>query len=276
MNKVNLFFFCYKTETSLLMSSIKMAHAIFGERRLATHVLYDVAAPLTYEDQELLRNNFGNESLVIAPTYYNRNRNQHGQDCILGMLKCMNKYCSNNSIAVKIDPDTLVFDTSYVDKFDFYKNIVFSASFRQHPHYAMGLTYAIDSKILNELIQDVEQFPAHHEALENFEIGQRIFRLFGEQAVNRIFFSPESDGAFYIGEPHQLPTKEGNIERQLMRLGAYSCGWTYNATAQKDQPNYRKMQADFMRKAVTLKLTNTCQNSSKPSPTDCSEPEPQS
>lgn len=252
MGNINLFFFCYRTETNLLLNSVAMAHSLFGYRRNATYILYEAAQPLSYEDIKLLKETFP-ERTEIAPTYYNRNRNQHGQECILGMVEAMLSRTAIDEIAVKIDPDTLVMDTTYVDRMVKNNDIKFSASYRLHPHYAMGLTYAVSGFILDDLLDDIKAFPAHHEALENFEISQRIFRLFGEEAVARIPFGPNIPGGFYIGEPHDLPTKDGTAEKQLLQLGAYSCGWSYNANNLKDQTTYRQRQIDFMAKTRELK-----------------------
>lgn len=274
MGNVNLFFFCYRTETPLLLSSVAMAHKVFGSRRASTHILYEASNPLSYDNIQLLKETFPYKT-YIAPTFYNRNRNQHGQDCIQGMVKVMKEHTGKTEIAVKIDPDTLVFDTTYVDRMlkHFY-DIKFTASFRQHPHYAMGLTYAVNGNAFDELLRDIERFPAHHEALENFEIAQRIFRLYGEESVARIPFGPDIDGGFYIGEPHDLPSKNGLVEEQLLKLGAYSCGWTYNATNPKEQAKYRLRQAEFMAKTLEFKLkeidaiNNIDAGTQAPAPTD--------
>lgn len=243
--------FCYNEEAPLLQYTIQQLHNLNKDHEYSIDLFVDHTMPFSYNDEQTLYSILNGKGSIHI-TYYPRNGNQHGHDCIIGMLKAMKSVvkCPDDEIVVKVDPDTLVFDLKWLHTFASATTKYFTASYRIHPHYAMGLTYAIKPCIIDDIIKDEEDFPSHHDALENFEISQRVFRIYGEPGVIRIPFGPEAYKGMYIGEPHKLPTENGMVEQQLMRLTSYSCGWSYRATPVQDKMKYRQAQLEFLKYVV--------------------------
>lgn len=246
-------FFCYRGEGELLRRSTRQVIEVAKNsgRNVAVQVsiLYDAEHPLTHAELKALKDELP-EDTRFEPTYYFRNGNQHGHDCILGMLKEMDKasvlypYGECHAI-VKVDPDTMIRSLDYVFDLVDDKDAVFTASYKREPMYAMGLTYALEPYILSDLIADEEKYPSHHDALENYEISRRIIQQHGEDGVIRLEHGV-GVGDMCISEPHEVDKINDQMRAEIKGITAYSCGFSYNATPPDKKPEYRQRQYAFM------------------------------
>ena len=182
------------------------------------------------------------ENTRIFETTYRRTNMLLGGENLEGQVLAMKraKDETKSDIIVKVDCDTLIYQSDWLVKLAESKTAditgVFDFGFNCH-FSIYGFTYAIKSRIIDDLVKDVKKYPAHHHAWEDHEISSRIFRL----------RNGELDFAIrYLEGP-----QSGFIVRRLMDVNntfvnSQACTFAWDYQTSRDKISYRKAVCDWM------------------------------
>ena len=153
MDKITLVMFCYKDDENILEYSLKAANNIFGDD-LKIALIDDNNNPISLDYLENLRKILTCE-FVYQRSYFNRNYNLNGKECVYGEVDCFIKHSKDREgIVIKLDPDTIIFKRNLIDNF-ISCNSVYSST-----GYYGGHCYMMKTSILEK----------GKKMLDNFEI----------------------------------------------------------------------------------------------------------
>lgn len=147
-------------------------------------------------------------------------------------------------ILVKIDCDTLLFKSDWLEQFaDDDKALVAGAfDYAHNCHFSVfGFIYALKASILDQLSDDAKTYPAHHHAWEDHEVSMRVFRLAGGRIDSMLRWRPSPQDGFVV-----QPLNKANDTFVYARATTFA--WDYQATPEDEKPSFRAKVGAMMKR----------------------------
>lgn len=117
-------------------------------------------------------------------SYFHRAGNLRGADCITGILDELVRSVNEGAeVVIKMDPDTLIFGRSWLDRFWDSTTGLTAADDRDAMY---GCCYALGADHVLGLQGSFRQFPAHDYTVEDVAIASRFLRIYGQSSFLRI------------------------------------------------------------------------------------------
>lgn len=110
MNRKAIVYFTYGPDFDCLVESVRSLRRVPGCRRTPIYVFDDGNYPMTPEQVQKLP-----EGIHYERTYFNRNKNLNGIECVIGMLICFErvKRETGAKLIFKIDCDSIIHSLKY-------------------------------------------------------------------------------------------------------------------------------------------------------------------
>lgn len=165
--------YTYKGDQELLECSIKMLRKSAKDDNVV--IIDDAFNPM---DKEFYKK-FEELNCKMILSTHRRNGNLIGPEHTEYHAKMMMASApTENDIVIKIDPDTLILNTSFIDSFKKDEDAVLLGAFKQHINYMMGMCYCVKGgEFLQKYYDDVVAYPSWLQSFEDFEVSSRYYRL---------------------------------------------------------------------------------------------------
>lgn len=229
--RIAVTYFTCADHFNLLMLSAQVLNSTLPE---ADIFVYDDASvgSMTHEMVEKVRE----QGMIYIPTTFNRRGNLLGQDSLLGMSQCWRDIAEEYEIIVKIDADTFLLKPDWLKTwYNHYPDAMMAgATSPDTPFYPQGPCYAMRTKIIKHLYEDIREFPAWYACWEDYEIGYRIARL-----AERLTDHPAALSIYRLRHQHDLiatkpiPFTPANVQT-LAKASIYSVDF-FGDTRPKEQ-----------------------------------------
>ena len=162
--------FTYRGDQKVLEYTLRALLSLFSRNPLEIYIMDDSSNPMEESYVEKYLNL--SKSIRYEKTYFNRNRNLNGRDCIVGMIEKFIEHAKGqDALNIKIDPDVIVtskipFDELYNSPKSHYASIV-----QPQCHFSGGC-YFFKTEALKNVLQIVLSFPIpNNEGPEDYIIG---------------------------------------------------------------------------------------------------------
>lgn len=240
---ITIMMYTYRHDAEIAKVSLRQMRKVFPKNRIV--VIDDAHAPMEKQATEVIR------SLGVDVIYstHNRDGNLKGVEHTLYHAQKMCELAPTpDDIVLKIDPDTLLFDTQWITDFERSEDAVLSGAFKIHIAYIMGMAYAVKGKILKEYLQDVQDYPSWLKSLEDYEVSSRIYRLTKRDPFACMRYQLGARDGWYLCNYSQAFTEKHLLETCKVFNGGY-----YNRANEKMNKSYE----EFCRRLVSMREQTT-------------------
>lgn len=206
-NRQRLFmFFTYSNDEWMIYYSTKFLRQknfVDQSRDDKIIIIDDANSPLSTLAQSKLKEK---PDVIYVQSSYNRNGNLIGNEHMIESLRLINKIIRKNnldpSVIVKMDCDTLLFNDDFINRLIDENKYMSTGYFPGNSLcYAFGPCYAWNPQLINYLIEDLENAPAHFNSFEDYEMGMRTWRLSGFDGEKFARYMTNLNGGFITMNP---------------------------------------------------------------------------
>lgn len=164
--------YTYKNDAEMLIVTLKQLLSLSQSARIV--VIDDAHRPMSRTHCDAIRA----LGCIVEHSTHFRNGNLLGHDHTLYHAEKMKELASGpDDIVVKLDPDTVLFDLSWIEAFKHDSDALLAGAYKVHISYIMGMAYAVKGVILDAYLDDVRRYPSWLRSFEDFEVSSRIYRL---------------------------------------------------------------------------------------------------
>lgn len=170
-----------------------------------------------------------------------RGGNMVGTEACNGVIKWLWKCSEDCDIVIKVDCDTLIIKLDWIQRLENDDNAVFTGAYMNWHAYPAGGSYAIKSKVLKAMYDDIERYPAWRTSIENYEVGQRAFRVGGSD-LSVIRYTCDERNGFIMGTPYGF-----NVDPLIQLARWWTAGYTYTGQPNTNKDKYKADQLSAMK-----------------------------
>lgn len=168
MCDIDVIVFCYRGEEEILPMTLGRLHAELPEARI--HLADDANDPLLSKTIDLLKQV---SNCTYRKTYFNRNNNLNGKECVIGELELMHEIMeetvNKDGYIIKMDPDTLLLRADLIVE-ALNKGVKWISHNSSKGHFA-GMFYAIHRSILDVILKNARVMTFPENCAEDETIG---------------------------------------------------------------------------------------------------------
>lgn len=213
--KMNYAIFCYREDYKCLELCVGQIRRVDPDCTI--YLFDDGKAPLARKDIPRGRD------IIYKKTYFERNRNLNGLECIRGMLSCMRDIPGREPI-IKIDADTLLMSLEEIRKSLFERRKLAGGYQCAVPFAWSGVCYWVTRKFISDALDVLvtREFPTRNQDYpEDVTVSRLALYLYGRKGVDVIEFQ---GGKYLIGIRTCDSGQLSKLAKLARRVSAVHCG----------------------------------------------------
>lgn len=213
---MNYAIYCYKEDYKCLELCVGQIRKVDPDCRI--YLFDDGKAPLAKKDIPK------GGDVFYKKTYFQRNGNLNGLECVRGMLSCMQDIPGKDPI-IKVDADTLIMSISEIRKSLFERRMLAGGFQCAVPFAWSGVCYWVTRRFIREALDALvtREFPERPDQTypEDVTMSMLALYLYGRKGADIIEFQ---DGKFLIGIRTCDQQHLSKLSKLAQRVSAVHCG----------------------------------------------------
>lgn len=232
--KLTALIFSYRNDQKLAWYCAKFVKLVVPDAHIV--IADDGFCAATYEWQQ----KYKQLGFDYRQTDWYRNKNLTGAEHLIGATALMAELAKDCDIILKIDPDACLIRSDWIETLYQTPNAVITSAYKTSLNYPMGNSYAVKASVCEELAKDAKLYPGWINCFEDYEIGQRIARMFPNDPSHAIRYNCNISEGFILTSPYDF-----NLNLCLNKCRVYCHGFQYNSFNTVDERrNYKSKQEE--------------------------------